>query len=51
MVSSTQSAFIQGRKILDSILIANECMDIKRRKREIGVIGKLDMEKAYDRVD
>lgn len=51
MVSSTHSAFIQGSQILDSILIANECVDMMRRSRNKGVVCKVDMKKAYDRVD
>lgn len=51
VVSSTQSAFIQVRQILDSVMIANECVDGRRRDKEFGVVCKLDMEKAYDRVD
>lgn len=34
---------------MDKILIANECMDIRKWCREQGVVCKLDMEKAYDR--
>lgn len=51
LVSSTKSVFIHGRKILDNIIIANECLDLKRSKKENGVVCKLDMEKAYNRVD
>lgn len=50
VVVVTQSAFIKGRRIIDSILIANECVDL-RRFRSKCVVCKLDMEKAYDRVD
>lgn len=32
-------------------MIANECMDMRKHSREQGVVCKLDMEKAYDRVD
>lgn len=51
VISSTKSAFIQERQILGSILIANECTDSKWRNRGEGVVCKLDMEKAYNRVD
>lgn len=50
VVSSTQSAFIQGQQIMDNIMIANECVDGRMRDRLPGVVCKLDMEKAYDRV-
>ncbi|RVX12744.1 LINE-1 retrotransposable element ORF2 protein [Vitis vinifera] len=46
----TQGAFVQGRQILDAVLIANEIVDERRRSREEGVIFKIDFEKAYDHV-
>lgn len=51
IVYSMQGAFIKGMRIINEILIANECVDVRRKSREKGVVCKLDMEKAYDRVD
>ena len=51
IISPTQSAFIEGRQILDPILIANEAVEDYRAKRKKGWILKLDLEKAFDRVN
>ncbi|RVW70180.1 hypothetical protein CK203_057138 [Vitis vinifera] len=49
-IHSTQGAFVQGRQILDAVLIANEIVDEKRRSGEERVVFKIDFEKAYDHV-
>ncbi|RVW64166.1 Transposon TX1 uncharacterized 149 kDa protein [Vitis vinifera] len=46
----TQGAFVQGRQILDAVLIANEIVNERRRLGEEGVVFKIDFEKAYDHV-
>ncbi|RVX22267.1 Transposon TX1 uncharacterized 149 kDa protein [Vitis vinifera] len=50
IIHSTQGAFVQGRQILDVVLIANEIVDEKRRSGEEGVVFKIDFKKAYDYV-
>ena len=47
----SQRAFVEGRQILDVVLITNEMVDEKRRSGEEGVVLKIDFEKAYDYVD
>ena len=49
-IHSTQGAFVQGRQILDAVLMANEIVDEKRRSGEKGVVFKIDFEKAYNHV-
>lgn len=48
LVDDVQSAFIEGRYILDGILIANETVDYMRKKKEKFLIFKIYFEKAYD---
>lgn len=50
LIVQPQSAFIEGRQILDSILIANECIEDRRISGRKGLICKLDLEKTYDHV-
>ncbi|GKB24580.1 reverse transcriptase domain, reverse transcriptase zinc-binding domain protein [Tanacetum coccineum] len=46
-----QNAFIKGRFILDGILIANETVEYLKRKKEKGLIFKVNFKKAYDSIN
>uniref|UniRef100_A0A803P465 Reverse transcriptase domain-containing protein n=1 Tax=Cannabis sativa TaxID=3483 RepID=A0A803P465_CANSA len=50
-ILETQSAFVEGRQILDSVLIANETVEDYRSRGRSGLVFKIDFEKAYDRVE
>ena len=51
LMSKAQNAFIQGRQILDASLVANEIIDSIVKKKDSGVLCKLDIEKAYDHIN
>jgi hypothetical protein len=51
IIAKEQSAFIRGRFILESVVVAHELVHSIHKSKEPGVIIKLDYEKAYDRVN
>jgi hypothetical protein len=50
-MTKTQLAFIEGRQIIDVILMVAEIVDEYLSNKKKGYIIKLDFEKAYDRDD
>lgn len=50
VVSQVQSAFIRGRQITDSIMLANEVVSALQDGKSKGIVLKIDFEKAFDRV-
>ncbi|XP_062112533.1 secreted RxLR effector protein 78-like [Humulus lupulus] len=50
-ILEAQAAFVEGRQILDSVLVANEAVEEYRSKGRSGLVFKIDFEKAYDYVE
>ena len=48
VVSTAQNAFVEGRQILDAVLITNKAIHALLKRKEKWLICKLDIEKAYD---
>ena len=51
VVSDVQTAYVEGRQIIDGPLIVNEVISWASRKKESLFILKVDFEKAFDSLD
>ena len=50
IIHETQSAFIEGRHMLHSVVVANKAVEEAKRCQKPCVVFKVDYEKAYDSV-
>ncbi|XP_028058886.1 uncharacterized protein LOC114262720 [Camellia sinensis] len=48
IIGDSESAFLEGRNMLDGVLIANEVVDSWVKSKKAGLIFKIDFEKAFD---
>ncbi|RVW79010.1 Transposon TX1 uncharacterized 149 kDa protein [Vitis vinifera] len=51
VISLSQMLFVEGRQIMDVVLITNEAIDSILKSNNGAILCKLDIEKAYDHVD
>ncbi|GKV23016.1 hypothetical protein SLEP1_g32806 [Rubroshorea leprosula] len=50
VIGEQQMAFIEGRQLMDGVVIANEIIDEAKRKKKESFLFKVDFEKAFDKV-
>ena len=50
LILVNQSAFMKGRHIMNGIMALHEILHETKRTKEVGLVLKLDFEKAYDKV-
>jgi hypothetical protein len=50
VISLKQFSFLKGRQIHDTVGVAHEEIHIIKTKKSSGMVAKLDLLKAYDRV-
>jgi hypothetical protein len=50
VIQSTQTTFLPGRNIMEGVIVLHETIHELHRKKQNGVIFKIDFEKAYDKV-
>ena len=50
LILENQTAFMKKRDIMNDIMVLHEVLQETKRKNEVGLILKLDFEKAFDKV-
>jgi hypothetical protein len=50
LIHSNQTAFMKGRNIMGGVMVLHEILHETKRKKQIGIILKLDFKKTYDKV-
>jgi hypothetical protein len=51
LIHSTQNAFMKKRNIVSGIICLHEILHETKRRKEVGIVMKLDFKKAYDKVN
>eukprot|EP00253_Pinus_taeda_P021290 PITA_21290 len=50
LISAEQTGFVEGRQILDGLVVTQEVIQSLKFKKQKGMMIKLDLSKAYDRL-
>lgn len=50
VVLLSQFAFLKGRYIMDGVLILHETLHVLHRRKQPGILFKVDFQKVYDKV-
>jgi exonuclease III len=50
IISNEQSGYVEGRQIMDSVILANEVIHSLKTSKIPGMLIKLDLSKAFDRL-
>ncbi|XP_026384529.1 uncharacterized protein LOC113280094 [Papaver somniferum] len=50
IISHQQSAYVEGRQIMDGAIIANECINSSQRFQQAVILCKIDFQKSYNNV-
>ena len=50
IISNEQTGYVEGRQIMDSVILSNEVIHTLKTSKTPGMLIKLDLSKAFDRV-
>jgi mannosylglycoprotein endo-beta-mannosidase len=50
IISKEKSGYVEGRQIMDSVILANEVIHSLKTNKLPGILIKLDLSKAFDRL-
>ena len=50
LIPENQGGFVQGRQLMDNIILVQEALHSSLKRKEKGMIAKLDFANAFDRV-
>ena len=50
LISQEQSGYVEGRQILDGIILTHEIIHSLKHSKQVGMLLKIDLSKAFDRL-